>query len=146
MTHIIRAVDLSKAAHSQHELENFHHAVGVARRVAADPRATDVHVATAYLQNIGYTARITKADMIRAGIPGDVVRAVGKLEFRKDENFLTYLRRVSECHDTALVAYHDFLERLGELDPYGDDDLVRRFRRAAEDLNEAVNLNTPRSG
>lgn len=146
MKSIIRAIELSRIAHHQHEESNFYHAVAVARRVAADPRATDIHVAVAYLKDIGRTARITKPDMIMAGIPGDVVRAVGRLEWREPETFLDYLRRVSEHPNTALVAYHDFMERLEGLDPVDDDDLMRRFRLAATELNEAVNINTPRSG
>lgn len=141
-----RAATLSMYAHHQHNIENFHHAVGVARRVAADPRATDTHIATAYLQSIGQSARITGPDMIRAGIPGDVVRAVSTLETRGEETFINYLIRVSENADTALVAFHDFEERLSTLDIGKDDDIIRRFRNAARDLNEAVNINTPRSG
>jgi hypothetical protein len=142
----IAAMTLSMFAHHQHEPTNFDHAVKVARRVAADPRANDVHVAVAYLQGIGGSARITRPDMILAGIPGEVVRAVGEMEVREKELFLTFLQRVAQNHDTALVAYHDFMERLSTLDSIEDDDLTRRFRRAASDLNEAVNLNTPRVG
>ena len=140
------AATLSMFAHHQHEPSNFDHAVSVARRVSADPRATDVHVAVAYLQSIGHSARITGPDMILAGLPGAVVRAVGVLEMKPNELFLSSLQRIAQNHDTALVAYHDFMERLSELDSIEDDDLTRRFRRAASDLNEAINLNTPRIG
>jgi hypothetical protein len=142
----ITAMTLSMFAHHQHEPANFDHAVSVARRVAADPRANDVHVAVAYLQSITHNARITGPDLLRAGIPPTVVRAVGVLAMQPQELFLSYFQRIAQNHDTALVAHHDFVERLSTLDSVEDDDLTRRFRRAASDLNEAVDLNTPRVG
>lgn len=146
MSYILRAMEISSAAHKAHLPDYFDHVVGVARRVRQDPRATDIHVATAYLINIGYMARIETKELILAGIPGDVVRAIHRLEYRKDEKFLSYLRRISEHPVTALVAHHHFLEYLGDLDPVLDDDMTARFRRAAGELDEAVNMNTPRAG
>lgn len=139
-------IQYSQMAHYFHEPYNFDLAVATARRVSADPRATDVHVAVAYLQDIGRTARITGADLVAAGVPAQVVRAVNRLEYNLDDTFIDYLQRISEHTDTALVAYHNFTVRLEHLDPVDDDDLTRRFRQAATVLNDAVDMGTPRSG
>lgn len=141
-----RAASLSMFAHHQHTPANFEHVTAVARRVSEDSRSTEAHVAVAYLQSVGYAARLDHADMIRAGIPGDVARAVRTLETNDEETFLSFLRRVSEHQMTALVAYHNFMEYLSHTDELDDGDMVRRLRRATIDLNEAVNLNTPKSG
>ena len=148
MNDTIRALELSKFAHWQHEPANFDHAVNVARRVANDPRGNNTHIATAYLQSIGHTARITRPDMIIAGIPARVVRAVTRLEHIEGETFLAFLRRVSDHEDTALVAYHDFEERLQNLPEEVDstDDVIRRLRIATADLNESINRGVPKSG
>jgi hypothetical protein len=141
-----RAASLAMFAHHQHDEKNFEHVTAVARRVSADPRANESHVAVAYLQSIGYAARIEHGDMIRAGIPGDVARAVRALETGEAETFLSFLRRVSEHEMTALVAYHNFMEYLSHTNEIDDGDTVRRLRRATVELNEAVDLNTPKSG
>jgi hypothetical protein len=71
---------------------------------------------------------------------------VRTLETDDTETFLSFLRRVSEHEMTALVAYHNFMEYLSRTDEVDDCDTVRRLRRATVDLNEAVDLNTPKSG
>lgn len=146
MDFVMRAVELSAAAHSAHDRLNFDHAMNVAARVKEDPRASDLHVASAYLIGIEQHAHMTGSDLILAGVPGDVVRAVRALEMRPNESFLSYLRRISENPVTALVGHHNFMQILGELNEDDDDDLTARFRRAAHELNEAVDLNTPKSG
>lgn len=145
MDYMLRAVELSAAAHGAHDADYFDHVTEVARRVKNDTRSDRIHVATAYLINIGYMARVTTKELILAGIPGDVVRAVGTLEYTPDEKFLSYLRRVSEHPICALVLHHHYTQYLEGLDPLLDDEMTARFRRAASELNEAVNLNTPKA-
>lgn len=143
---ILKAIEISRAAHWQHDPVNFEHAIAVARRVTLDQRATDIHCAIAYLCNIGWTARITGADLIVMGIPARVVRGIRRLEYRDDEPFVDYLQRLKECSDSALVAYHDFEQRLSLVDRAANGDkLVRRFRRAAYELNESIKMGCPRS-
>lgn len=144
--HTTRAITMALYAHHQHAPENFDHAVNVARRVSGDPRADSIHIAAAYLMSIGRNAQVHGPELIRAGVDSAVVRAVGALEMRPNELFLDYLRRVSENHDTALVAYHDFEERYQTMPNDESLEICQRLRRAADNLNEAVNLNTPRSG
>lgn len=143
---LLQVITVSHMVHSQHDILNYEHAKAVAKRVEADPRADRLHIAAAYLLGIEQHGNVTGADLIMLGIEGDVVRAVRALEMRPNEKFLAYLRRVSENPVTALVGYHNFLQILGELNEDDDDDITARFRRAAKELNEAVNINTPKAG
>lgn len=143
---LLQVITVSHMVHSQHDIYNYEHAKAVAARVEKDPRAERLHIAAAYLLGIEQHGNVTGKDLILLGIPGDVVRAVRALEMRPKETFLAYLRRISEHPVTALVGYHNFLQILGELNEDDDDDLTARFRRAAAELNEAVDINTPRAG
>lgn len=143
----LRAVELSMYAHHQHNIENFHHAVAVAKRVDDDPRSDHKHVAAAYLIGSERDAGLHSSELLFSGIPPTVVHTVERMAMVDGETFLAYLKRVSEDQDAALVAFHDFEERLTTADDMGMDfDSQQRLRNAISELRQAVSLNAPRSG
>lgn len=133
-----RAASFAMFTHG--DSDHFDHAVRVAGRVAEDGRANEQHVATAYLLE----SKASLSELVAAGIPGDVARAVAQMVARPNEQFLAYLRRICEDPITALVCFHDFEERVHNVEGCPDD-VIRRFRLAIRDLNDAVNSGTPKA-
>lgn len=88
------------------------HVADVARRVAADPSATDVHVAVAWLHDTLEDTKISAAEIFSLFHTPDFstflgVDAVVRLTHYKDETYEEYMAQLVKSPIAALVKYHD---------------------------------------
>lgn len=118
----------------------FNHVDRVAGRVYGWRAKT-----VAYLHDVIEDTVLTTYDLSHMGFPTEIISAVVSLsrDFYKKETYTEFIQRAIDTGDKTVIAVkladlEDNLDGIDELDPKEADGLRRRYRRAYEQIMEAV--------
>lgn len=138
MSVVATARSIATEAHAGQTDKTGHPYIGHPARVAsrtASAGGGELAVATAWLHDVLEDTAVTAGDLLEAGIPGDVVRAVEALSKRDGEAPEAYFERVN-AHRLAICVKHADLDdntdpaRVSQLDAPTRERLAGKYARA----------------